>query len=757
MEPSKELRFEDIEFDGAMLTSPLKPLGEGNYGKTWLLDYAHSDDDEPNKVVVKVLKPTIHHRPGVDPKNDFREEVAFLQKLRHPGIVRIIRKGSCRIDGKESSYYIAEYEDAEPLDKFIVNCASVITLADLFIIAEKILDPLRYCHENNVLHLDLKLDNILIKYNKNHYDQLSIDRCIIIDFGKAKVMNSRDASEFTTAGGGAFDYVHDDLKRYLRTNIVDRNMFNDPRSHRFDLFAVGIILEKLVERSELKKIKDDIVNYLQLFISKLKNKSSDLFDSNAALISLKKNASFGVPTELKKSRITSIGTVSYNKDIQRIIESPEFQRLRDVKQLGLTSLVYPSATHTRLSHSLGTFERAKSYINKLLTHYYFRFEYSKEELDTFLLYCLLHDVGHYPFAHYFEEMGIRELNVSHSYYTYEILENKLCCENRANVISKELKDVFGCSGKDILNSIKHDTMLKSIIDGTIDCDKLDYLIRDGISCGVPYANSIDVDRFISSLTCIKTDTDGYIVGITSKGVPAVETILLARYHLFSEVYWHRVCRSLASMIKNAFYLLFKGGAIDQTELDLAVMNFGDNEFLAWMNTKLKAVNPDAAADLLGNAILSNNKVIYQRLITYSGIWDTYHQNSPCKMLSNCCGTKMQDTNDLKIFIVNELNAYGRSVSSDWINLKEHHLLLDIPPANKDVQSGIFIYYDNDSLGRGKYEFEKVSAFLKSMGESYLHFTKKIRVFVHPMYFNQITSIPDFRRTIDDSISSYLSV
>jgi HD superfamily phosphohydrolase len=162
------------------------------------------------------------------------------------------------------------------------------------------------------------------------------------------------------------------------------------------------------------------------------------------------------------------------------------------------------------------------YVSALKNNHVFRFLYNREELDAFTLYALLHDVGHYPFAHYLEELGkLKGLKLSHTHYTTEILSGRLCPSDVRCEISELVKTQTGNSGDKLIEWIYHDTLLKSIIDGTMDCDKLDYLIRDGIACGVPYANSIDVDRFISSLTCTKSHNNKYRIGVTPKGVSAV--------------------------------------------------------------------------------------------------------------------------------------------------------------------------------------------------------------------------------------------
>ena len=120
---------------------------------------------------------------------------------------------------------------------------------------------------------------------------------------------------------------------------------------------------------------------------------------------------------------------------------------------------------------------------------------------------------------------------------------------------------------------------------------MDYLIRDGLSCGVPYAESIDIDRFLSSLTWINNGNDGYSLAITQKGIAAAETILTARYQLFAEVYWHKTCRAAVAMTKEAFLMCVNNKLINQEEFERHVINEDDNGVLEWLQQTLARVNP----------------------------------------------------------------------------------------------------------------------------------------------------------------------
>src|SRR5262249_8501324 len=140
---------------------------------------------------------------------------------------------------------------------------------------------------------------------------------------------------------------------------------------------------------------------------------------------------------------------------------------------------------------------------------------------------------------------------------------------------------------------------------------------------------IDVERFLSALRCaevptVRQESKPELV-LDPKGIGPLETILLARYLLFSEVYWHKACRSTIAMIKQAFWMVFKKGAITQEAMEEIVLNMNDLQFLKWLYEKLVSLGApkfeQAAQDLVFYPFLTGSRKFYKRLVTYSAIRD----------------------------------------------------------------------------------------------------------------------------------------
>lgn len=234
-----------------------------------------------------------------------------------------------------------------------------------------------------------------------------------------------------------------------------------------------------------------------------------------------------------------------------LINTREFQRLRRIKQLGLSDLVYPGATHSRFAHSVGTLECARQMLNALVfTHQVKKIDLH-QELAT-LCAALLHDVGHGPFSHTFETIEEEHtIQKSHESWTIRIIEDSSTeihqrLEQYRKGLSKEVAElILAEPGSDIYSCI---------ISSQFDADRLDYLVRDRYMSGIDFGH-FDVHWLLDSLTVkdIIVETHGDIVTkkglvLSEKGYRAAEVYLMARFLLYTSVYLHKTTRSAEKML-----------------------------------------------------------------------------------------------------------------------------------------------------------------------------------------------------------------
>ncbi len=238
----------------------------------------------------------------------------------------------------------------------------------------------------------------------------------------------------------------------------------------------------------------------------------------------------------------------------RVVDTPAFQRLRYVRQLGHAFLVYPGATHSRFEHALGAYHLA----GRALTGLAERGDLAGFGPDDTLLVrigALLHDIGHYPFSHALEEEG---------YTSHEALADAhLARAPLAEALAQTgLADAAARLGALIRGTSSHP--LAGLIAGSLDLDKIDYLKRDALMCGVPYGE-IDVDRLLACLVVV--DEGGRrTVGVLEKGLSALESLLFAKYQMYRNVYWHHAVRSATAMFRRLVRAAAGAGALDPARL-----------------------------------------------------------------------------------------------------------------------------------------------------------------------------------------------
>ena len=233
--------------------------------------------------------------------------------------------------------------------------------------------------------------------------------------------------------------------------------------------------------------------------------------------------------------ITLNSSIPEEKMVMELIDSSPFQRLRRIKQLGPAYLTFHGAESSRFTHSLGVFHLARRSINHLC-----KFDPQLKEY-RFTLYgaALLHDLGHGPLSHTSEEI----FRIKHEDWTAKLI-------NSNNEITRILNKYGNNNSKSISDLIQSRKAPKkaiiSLISSQLDCDRLDYLMRDGYTTGARYGQ-LDIDRIISAMT-IAPDGD---LAIHPKGLMAVEHYLVIRNLMYRSVYNHRlneVCNWLLQQI-----------------------------------------------------------------------------------------------------------------------------------------------------------------------------------------------------------------
>ena len=294
---------------------------------------------------------------------------------------------------------------------------------------------------------------------------------------------------------------------------------------------------------------------------------------------------------------------------KKIIETRAFQRLRHIKQLALTNYVYHGAEHTRFGHSLGVMELATRAFRSAVGKHRYKFSNSDREnkkkiewLEQILrLIALTHDLGHAPFSHAAEDLfGARKdekgrtIKISHEDMTREIILHteigdiireagkyfKKKHGKKYDITPEMICDIY--SGNNIGDNSEF-MFLNLFMDSELDCDKMDYLLRDSLYCGVSYGK-YDLARLISCLTIYTgADNKSPRLGIESGGIRAFEAFVLARYFMFVDVYFHRTRRYYDIILSKALKQCLPEGIFPSNVEQY--LNWDDNKVMELLKAK----------------------------------------------------------------------------------------------------------------------------------------------------------------------------
>ena len=259
------------------------------------------------------------------------------------------------------------------------------------------------------------------------------------------------------------------------------------------------------------------------------------------------------------------GFIRISKTERELIDTKVFQRLRRIRQLAMAFLVYPGALHTRFDHSIGVMHVAGRICDRLQEANPDRIK--DDDIALVRLAALLHDIGHGPFSHVSEHL-LDE-------FTYDKTDKDKVREKIHEKITidiiqtdPEISDILSDKERDFVVEMiegkeKKWDWRRDIVSSELDADKMDYLLRDSYFAGVKYG-LYDLEKLIES--CLIPERSNTPLAISSKGIYALEQLLLARHHMTQQVYWHRVSLISTEMIIRGLTLAIDEGNAEMTQL-----------------------------------------------------------------------------------------------------------------------------------------------------------------------------------------------
>lgn len=406
--------------------------------------------------------------------------------------------------------------------------------------------------------------------------------------------------------------------------------------------------------------------------------------------------------------------------VRRLIDTPAFRRLANISQLGLVRLVYPAANHTRLEHSLGVFLAAIEYLERLAAEARFAAIVTPVDAELFLAAAMLHDVGHWPFGHPIEDLRLPRFPKHEQLAQHVIMEGEVADVLASDWQLDPARVAALVAGK--ADSPSH-CVLRSMLSGPIDVDKIDYLMRDSLHAGVPYGRHFDRRRLVGSL-CLNEAGDG--LAITEKGKTAAEMMVFARYVMFSEVYWHHAVRSATAMLQRAVFILH-----DLLQPDQLLTNMEQ----PMIDALVAAARRTPAAVLL-DGIFGSQRRLYKRLAQYSCIEepDIYRRlaGRPYAEHVQCA----------EVIAAALSTALHRDVAP-------HEVLVDAPPTEREVEFDVDVYFLKSGVYR---RLGEISPVVRTLAiEQFDDHVKCVRVFAHPQVAAAVTGLPHLQQRLSEAI------
>jgi HD superfamily phosphohydrolase len=399
------------------------------------------------------------------------------------------------------------------------------------------------------------------------------------------------------------------------------------------------------------------------------------------------------------------GHIYFTPELAELTKSASFLRLHRILQLGPVYHVYPGATHTRASHSMGVYHLGRRLLQNLAERGMadgsdLRSLVSREGALSFLCACLLHDLGHFPYTHSLKELPLR----SHESLTGAI------------ILAEPMKSLVGACGADpalIAAIIDKDLpdkgnaellFYRKLLSGCFDPDKLDYLNRDARYCGVPYGVQ-DVDFILSRL--VPSPERG--VDIDSRLIPNVEAILFAKYLMYRTVYWHRQVRAATAMIKKALLDGLESGVIAGEEL----YGLDDQGLFALLREKTGSVLAEAVWEGKLYSVAAEIPFFGAK---YDCLKDVTRRSRYEQQLSG------------------ELRREGIPLDSD-------DLIIDIPEP-VSFETGLFVTDEQCGFAESSSAFktENLNSFVKTL--------YTIRIFINPVFCEKVETMPQLSDTIN---------
>jgi len=708
------------------------------------------------RLALKIFRRPTSPDPGIVQQGIGRliNEVKLLRPLHHKNIVKVYTGGTAAYSDTGQPWHVEEgFPAVEPYDaKLLYYCImeyiegkdtssifpelngdpeSTMRISDRLRLFEELVvqvcDAIQYYHSKKITHKDIKPKNIRYCTEDSTF--------VVVDFGFARNIHSpqdqlavRRADYLDIHSILVGDYYKNDVAQFAMILQKVLPSFKDQYgTNRYEGLESGLgkATDPALERRHTTVL--EFYNSLrQYFVVLPPWKFVIRLDEH---LTSRRFARFD-----SKLNIPVSGLIPLSKEVRALVDSREFQRLRGLRQLGPAFFVFPGAVHTRFEHSLGAYFLSLRYIEELMRLPTFGELCAPmdETIKLIVLSCLLHDIGHFPYSHWIEEIdqfpGGMEFQ-KHDARASEIICNghlQQLIEGDWGVDPQLLSDIIAARG-----SGEKARLINSLINSVIDIDKIDYLVRDSIHCGVPYGRGIDIERLLSSLYI---DLDTRRICVTDKGRSSLLSVLTCRNIMYQEVYWHKTVRACDAMLKRFFYEYIKA-EIDDAETIKAYLDYADDQFVATLlsrwNEHCERKRPDKDLSKLISPFALRARLLYKPAYVF---FQANAFQEP--MNTESFFTRVLDSSSYSDLVVQSEKLVGL-LKDDIPEIEPLDIIIDKTPWRASHDSyrlgGFRIWNTRKKIFQSPpYELQALSTYLDNNGQAY--------IFCHPKHYSTMQKL-----------------
>ena len=704
-------------------------------------------------------------------QESYENEVSQLAKINHESLAKITDFGSVHIGETQYPYIATELIEGRPLLEHVRD--SEVEAERVVQVLQDVISGLHHLHKNNVLHCDLKPDNILVKSDTSGGQ----DKAVIVDLGASRHFNiDADDDQELVYFYSTEKYVHPELKLVLSNRTSNRIRRGDLRAYLplQDLYALGQTLSEVLDipgvQSKLNmRFGSHYVDALQSIIHRITSlragEATELsVGSVGKMIERISATSISVLGIAELSLVPQRGVmipsspirISTSSRIDQFVAHPVFQRLHQLPQLDELHYVFPGATHSRFVHALHTYDIVRQAIVHLLSDWRFRLEVSTADIERTLLGAITSQLGHYHFLHMFEDfIAARQIDErigkSGLMTDQEMLDRIMLGDVEGVQDLPALKDssgrtmadlvaLFDVNWPDVTHSLRKpvtpvQSVLAALLNSPVDAEKLSYLRDDSAAAGLPFGANVHPYPIFESVMIPHTGdikkgrSNGVAIGVRERAISHLEYSVLARYWNIQTAYWQRTNRSLQAMIKFVIGELILAGEMDFLAYISDTQYLSSDGAMRWLSGRFELarrsgkISDDCVNPL--EPLLHADRAIYKRIVTISTRSRVVGREPDHKVFETIRG--MSPLDDRKV--VKTVERALTAILPD-LDIKPGEVLLDLPrPRREETTGEVLVYTDMGDQLIG--ELFSVSPILEKQKDSFELNVKRLRIFLHP--------------------------